>query len=60
MDYWVVGNFWFEGVLEYVWFVFCKENKEFYEMFNVIVWVLKVNFKFIGVVGTKDKRGVIT
>jgi len=60
MDHRAVGNFWPEGVPEHVRFAFCKENKESYEMLNVIARALKVNFKSIGVAGTKDKRGVTT
>lgn len=58
MDHRAGGNFWPDGVPEHVRFVFCKENKESYEMLNVIARALKVHFNSLGVAGTKDKRGV--
>lgn len=53
-------NFWPTGVPEYVRFMLCKENKESQEILNVIARALNVNYKALGVAGTKDKRAVTT
>jgi len=52
------SNFWPEGVPEYLKFILCKENKESFEMLNVMARLLNIQVKHIGVAGTKDKRGV--
>ena len=60
IDHRASGNFWPEGVPEYLKFAFCKENKESYEMLNVIARSLNIQVKDMGIAGTKDKRGVTT
>ena len=60
LDHRAGRNFWPEGVPEHVRFVFCKENKESHEMLSVISRALKINFKTMGIAGTKDKRAVTT